>query len=204
MKISDNFSWIWSILGSLGTAVAIISLIQKIGDIELASLPAQYLGYYRSFVSTLIGWIPLPFEWKIAQWYADLMTIGAVLLLTLGRTEKIAPLNPEPSLVNYPQKIDKRTKIFHNILGFLYFFFIVFLAPIAIILSILMIVRAYFFWRIKSRESNFRFSSQSGGLEVQSLNIASRYWFKTLTLLFTIVFSATTLFFLLNGLQVSS
>ncbi len=172
--------------------MAVISLVQRIGGIELASLPEQYLDYYRNFVLTLTGWIPLPFGWSIAQWYADLMSIGAVLLLTLGRTEKIAPLQPEPGIVNYVQNMSKSEKILRNIGGLIFFTFLVLLAPLAIIFSIMLVVRAFIFMKEGGLEMNF-------GHRVQSLDSAVDYWFKTLSLLLMVILVATFLFFLLNG-----
>jgi len=198
MKTASHINWVWSILGSLTTAVAVISLVQKIGDIELASLPALYLGYYRGVIATLTGWIPLPFGWKIAQWYADLMTLGVVLLLTLGRADKVAPLNPDAGLVAYQRNLSKGRRILGDLLGVLVFAILILLPPLALIYSGLIIWRSYSYWKEGGGELSF---GHGWGSKVQSLDAAARYWFKTLATLIVVVLVSTFTFFILNGVQ---
>lgn len=198
MKTADHVNWVWSILGSLTTAVALISLAQRIGDIKLASLPALYLGYYRGVIATLTGWIPLPFGWKIAQWYSDLMTLGAVLLLTLVRADKVAPLNPDAGVVAYQRNLPKGRRILGDLLGVLVFAILILLPPLALIFAGLLILRSYFYWKKGGGELSFGHGWRSN---VQSLDAAAIYWFKTLVTLIVVVLVSTFAFFILNGTQ---
>jgi hypothetical protein len=198
VKTADHVNWFWSILGSLTTAVAVISLVQRIGDIKLASLPALYLGYYRGVVATLTGWIPLPFGWKISQWYAGLMTLGAVLLLTLGRADKVAPLNPDESIVAYQRNLSKGRKILNDLRGVLVLAILVLLPPLALIFAGLIVLRSYYYWKEGGGELSFGRGWES---KVQSLDAAARYWFKTLATLIVVVLVSTFVFFILNGVQ---
>ena len=93
-SLRHQLNWIWSTLGAVASSAALTSLFQRVGDIELAEVPAQYLQYYRSLIAALTGWIPLPFGWVIQQWYADLMGLAAILATTLVRTERLVPLGP--------------------------------------------------------------------------------------------------------------
>lgn len=99
-----EFKWSWAVIGSIVTAASVISLIQRWGDIELARIPELYLQYYRNIITGLVGWIPLPFDWKFPDWYVDLMGIVFILNILNDRTNSINPHDqlPEPPLVNPP------------------------------------------------------------------------------------------------------
>lgn len=73
-----QFQFIMALLGSLVSAAALISLVQSIGKIELADLPARYLDYYRALWRLLVDWIPLPFGWRLPQWYLDAAALAAI------------------------------------------------------------------------------------------------------------------------------
>ena len=44
-----------------------------------------YLTYYRELMRHLVDWIPLPFHWKISQWYLDGLAINFVFAAAAAR-----------------------------------------------------------------------------------------------------------------------
>lgn len=78
-KWFGSFGSAMSVFGTLTTAAAIISLIQNRANIELAALPSEYLGYYRSLIRACVGWIPELLGWTAPQWALDVLAVsGAV------------------------------------------------------------------------------------------------------------------------------
>jgi len=78
-KWFGSFGSAMSVFGMLTTAAAIISLIQNRANIELAALPGEYLGYYRSLIRACVGWIPELVGWTVPQWALDVLAVsGAV------------------------------------------------------------------------------------------------------------------------------
>ncbi|MCF6257260.1 MAG: hypothetical protein L3J98_15535 [Gammaproteobacteria bacterium] len=127
MKIYiKEYIWYWSALGAIVSATAIISIIQGQVNIDLLELPTKYIEYYRNLAKLLVGWIPLPFNIVIAQWYADLMTIALMILITIGRANKIYPLTITPVFED-----EKKMSIGFFIYACIFTFLIILLVPLA-------------------------------------------------------------------------
>jgi len=89
-KRSGGFFWFYALLGSIFSALAIVSLMQKVFDIGLVPVMQEILDYYRGLVHPimhwLLGWVRwlLP-DWQIPEWVKDLYTISFVGGATMGR-----------------------------------------------------------------------------------------------------------------------
>jgi hypothetical protein len=102
LKLLGPFGWTMGIIGTLASASAIISLVQHWSDIELTSMPALYITYYRALMRSLVDWIPFPFHWQVPQWYLDALAINCVIAAAAARAT---------ITVNYPQ-----TRLFVSLL----------------------------------------------------------------------------------------
>ncbi len=186
--------WVWSILGSLVTSVSIISIIQRLGDIQLHKFPEEYLAYYRSIMSTLTSWIPLPFDLLIAQWYADLMSISVILILTVARTAKIVPIRHEGNLIVAANKKAVNKNVLYNLFTTsVTLFLMLLLAPLTIVWYLLYIFITYVAYQGENTELDYNYVKGMPNMK-ESL----RMWFKTLSIMLVIIVLATVIFFIIN------
>ena len=85
LTLLGPFGWTMGFIGTLASVSAIISLVQHWSDIELMSMPALYVTYYRALMRSLVDWIPFPFHWQIPQWYLDALAINGVMAAAAAR-----------------------------------------------------------------------------------------------------------------------
>lgn len=76
----SHYGWAFKVIGTIASACAIISLLQRWNQIELATIPAQLLAYYRGMVNPAIDAVFALVGWKPFPGYADVLAINAVVV----------------------------------------------------------------------------------------------------------------------------
>lgn len=85
-----NLLWFYALLGSIFSALALISLTQKLFDVGLVPVMQGVLDTYRDAVhplmSRLLGWVHWIFpDWHIPVWLKDLYSLSFVGGFALAR-----------------------------------------------------------------------------------------------------------------------
>ena len=68
----------FSVLGALVSAISVFSLVQNTIDFGLASIFAEFIGYYRNFGKWIFGWIGWPFGVRAPSWLIDCWVLSSV------------------------------------------------------------------------------------------------------------------------------
>lgn len=178
-----HFDWVMAGLGSIASAGSVINLVRQAWHVRLADLPARYLDFYQDIIHRAVGWIPLPFHWVIPIWYANCMVIAFVLMVTLFRTEHLAPIVPVPEL--YGQKDGLFSVIGGVAVGTI-------LAPLALVSLAIGLGRAIASLGASPMERNW-----ADGFP--SARQAGLYWLRTFAVLLAVTLISTVLFFFLNA-----
>ncbi len=195
-----SFLWVWSILGSITTAVSVISIVQRMGDIQLHKIPFEYLTYYRSIVFSLTEWIPLPFSWSFPLWYTDLMIICAITIFTVARTIKLVPIKHEGNLIAdaYKRRLGKKNVPPSMVRQTITIFIIWVLAPLTILWCAFAVYILYYKWKNPSSRYEINYVDSS------SLGATLDTWFRVLFIMLGITIFTTFVFFLTNYLSVKT
>lgn len=101
ISYNSQIVWTMSLLGSIVSAAAIISLIQKIGDITISEFFLNLLEYYRSITRTFVDWIPFPYDFKIPQWYLDAFVVNSFFTSSYIRTKSLLSTKGKKIRVSY-------------------------------------------------------------------------------------------------------
>jgi hypothetical protein len=73
--------WFYALLGSILSALAIISLTQKVLDVGLVPVMQEIVDYYRHTVHpimhVMLGWVRWLFsDWVLPEWFKDLYALS--------------------------------------------------------------------------------------------------------------------------------
>jgi hypothetical protein len=81
-----DFSWLFSVLGSVIVTLAIVALARRLLSEGLSAPLALVLDSYRELANLLFGWIPAPFGYAVPDWYRYAWLPAVLLMGGFART----------------------------------------------------------------------------------------------------------------------